>query len=78
MSTTTTTTTREFLGAPFEKESWLRYVLPCFIWEGFPTRVEANEDEDGNVGKQHKIFRHNPCVFLSMYLLWLHCLFLFR
>ena len=24
-----------------------------------------------------KIFRHNPCVFLSTYLLWLHCLFLF-
>ena len=24
-----------------------------------------------------KIFRYNPYVFLSMYLLWLHCLFLF-
>ena len=24
-----------------------------------------------------EIFRHNPCVFLSMYLLWFHCLFQF-
>ena len=24
-----------------------------------------------------KIFRHNPCVFLGIYLLWLPCLFLF-
>ena len=32
-------------------------------------------------GRRHrqgvKILRHNLCVFLSMYLLWLHCLFLF-
>ena len=24
-----------------------------------------------------KIFRHNPCVFMNMYLLWLHCFFIF-
>ena len=32
-------------------------------------------------GRQHceaiKIFLHNPCVFLGIYLLWLPCLFLF-
>ena len=37
--------------------------------------------ETGDVSQRRrqavKIFRHNPCVFWSMYLLWLHCLFLF-
>ena len=56
---------------------WIWWDTLCFKL----CTVEIRELKKNSRGrwrwKTVKIFRHNPCVFLSMFLLWFHCLFLF-
>ena len=57
----------------FKHASWLQswstwYTRSCFV---------AKQLRELTPHKNIKIFRHNPCIFQSMYSLWLHCLFLF-